>query len=218
MFRRFLALLVAFMTLLGFTAASSSASNVLDMSLTFKATQQGNLPTSQTVIPWATYTHESSGLFVDVRQNFDAVDAASVFIGRVYNLTESGTVQITPELGVIGGEKFIGLSPEFYIWGKKGSVAFITLNQLAVSDRSNDFLYHWSEVRYVCSPRLEVGLTWQAYLEPTSGTGASIDGGPLVRVNAGPAYVKAMYNLSLTETKPSRLDKIFLVVGWTISS
>lgn len=217
MFRRFLVMLVAFMTLLGFSV-TSSAKNTLDMSLTFKATQQGSLPTSQTVIPWATYTNGSTALFLDVRQNFDATDAASVFVGRVYNLTANGAVQITPELGAISGKNYLGLSPEFYIWGQVGQFNFITLNQYAVSGKSRDFAYHWAEVRYICSPQLEVGVTWQTFLEPTSGTGASIDGGPLVRVNAGPAYVKAMYNFSLTETKPSRLDKVFLVVGWTISS
>ena len=218
MFRRImltLLVLVAF-----FTTLPVSANTLLDASVYFKATHQGDLEQTQATIPWATYAGNDN-LFFDCRYNFDAKNAASAFIGRVYTLTSDGTVQITPELGVIAGKEYIGLSPEFYIWGQTGRVSYITLNQYAAgaSGWSPNFFYHWAELRYVVvDKQLELGLTWQGYVEPASGTGMSFDGGPLVKVMSGPAYVKVTYNMSATETNPARLDKWFLGIGWQIKS
>lgn len=199
-------MLVTFAVAIGLFTPSISFAGSGDISMIAKSVKGQQ---KSEVIPWGTY---DSGAFTwDLRANFDWTDTFGAFVGKSFKV---GSITINPEIGLIWGQQYKAVSPEFMSYGGKGAFFWVALNQVALGsgkDRPN-FAYHWVEARYKFDKyNVELGAGEQVYYEWTSpGADPLLDIGPVLKVN-GPSqmYAKAWW----TRNPETGTEKFFLTIG-----
>ena len=161
-------------------------------------------------IPWITMEPTTNGVLFQVRYNFDAKDALTVFVGK--NISLGKGVNLVPQLGYIYSEKYEAVTQELWTLISDDVISVFMLNQLSVgvSNKYSDFLYHWTEVLFPLNTYISIGFAEQVftYLDVS---GVYFDVGPTAKISiAQKFYLKPWITYDFTHNE----QKVFLGIGY----
>jgi hypothetical protein len=128
---------------------------------------------------------DRGSLHVEGRWNYEALHAASLFVGRTFDWSKQGSpfeLSLVPMAGVVVGG-VDGVAPGLLLDAKWKWLEFYDESEYLVStnDHHDNFIYSWSELTLAPVEWLKFGLAAQrtrAY-----DTELSVDRGPLVSLN-----------------------------------
>jgi len=107
-------------------------------------------------------TAERGPLLLEARNNYEALDTGSLFVGRKFSGGEALTWELTPILGVVFG-KTQGIAPGFKATLAYGIVDFYVESEYLRDSkvREDSFTYAWSELGVSPAKWLRFGIVAQ---------------------------------------------------------
>lgn len=119
---------------------------------------------------------------IESRYNYEARDAASLWLGKVYSFGESLEFELTPLIGAIFNS-FEGAAP-----GLKTDITYKKLNIYSeleyvfdFDSRDNNYFYSWNEITYGISDNLRLGIVGNRTRAYSSSV--ELDRGPIAYID-----------------------------------
>ena len=114
-----------------------------------------------TIVPVATY-QSSKNWYAEGRYNYEAINTLSLYGGKSFEKKGQLSYNATPILGAVvgqmnGGSAGLNLEIDFR------NLSFNTQTQytFSVEERTNNFIYSWSDLTYKISEKLTAGISVQ---------------------------------------------------------
>ena len=125
------------------------------------------------------FTADHGVLHLEARHNYEALDAASLWLGWNFSFGEKWTLDFTPMIGGVFGD-VEGLAPGWRLALSRGPFEFTTEAEffLDAEDYGEDFFYAWSELTWSFTDSFWIGLALQR--TRTYETGLDLQRGVLV--------------------------------------
>ena len=109
-----------------------------------------------------TVTADHDWLHLEGRYNYEALDAASLWVGYNFSAGHKLTLDITPMVGgVIGSTTGVAAGYELSLGYWKLDLSSDTEYVIDTGDSANGFLYTWSQLSILPVPWLQAGLAVQ---------------------------------------------------------
>lgn len=104
---------------------------------------------------------DRGALHLELRYNYEDIDAGSVFVGRNFSFSGELELTVTPMLGLVGGS-VEGVAPGLELDLSWRGFEFSSESEYFVGfGGDEDFLYTWSELTYSPADWLRFGLSAQ---------------------------------------------------------
>ena len=107
-------------------------------------------------------TADRGWLHLEARYNYEDLDTASFFVGYNFSFGKELTLEITPKIGVVGGQSD-GVAPGYHF-----TLAYKRLELYSegeylfnTEESSDSFFYAWTELSYSLTDWLRLGLAAQ---------------------------------------------------------
>jgi hypothetical protein len=123
-----------------------------------------NFLSSREAYVWMPLVHHVSkkGVYTELRYNYEAVNAASLYLGKSF--TKEGTIKytLTPMLGLVMGSYNGGsLALNMELEHKKTFVSMQTQYTVSSDDVKDNFFFNWTEIGYQPLKWLYAGVSTQ---------------------------------------------------------
>lgn len=114
-----------------------------------------------TLVPVAYYQNEKNW-YAEGRFNYEAVNTLSLYGGKTFERKAAVSYAVTPILGVVLGQ-LNGGSTGFNLEMSYKNFNFNTQSQytFSVQQRTNNFVYSWSDLAYQFSEKFSAGVSFQ---------------------------------------------------------
>jgi hypothetical protein len=113
---------------------------------------------------WAPVIHNvtDKGIYSEMRYNYEALNTASLYVGKIFSTKGVVESSFTPTAGIVGG-RYTGASVALNTQLNYRNIFFNSQAQYTVSaDRTADnFYFNWSDLYYKMLPWLMTGISMQ---------------------------------------------------------
>jgi len=109
-----------------------------------------------------TVTADRGALHLESRYNYEDRNSLSGFVGWNFSAGKKVVLTVTPMFGVVGGD-IDGVIPAFELSLEFGRLEIYSENEyvIAVTERTSNYLYNWSEVSIRAADWLRAGIVTQ---------------------------------------------------------
>jgi hypothetical protein len=108
------------------------------------------------------YYQNGKNWYFEARNNYEADQAFSMYIGKTFSREDSLSFSFTPMAGIVAGEFHGGSFGADITMGFKSFVFNAELQYTLSADKQNDsFLYGWTELGYRLTRQIYLGLALQ---------------------------------------------------------
>jgi hypothetical protein len=159
-----------------------------------------------TAFPWVNISY--GRLLLDTRFNFNSPHALELLTGWEFGKTE---FKVIPEIGIVAGKNYQGLTTGFYISSEELTYSYINLLQYSLgAPGNNNFYSQWCEVyAKTILPIMEFGLS-NTVLYNCDGEKTIWHLGPIIKATMDEWYIKIWYT---TGPQPPK-NEVCLSLGY----